>query len=567
MTAWTCSAASSAWSSSGPTSSSSSRSICFAAVTRLGWRRTALFTVIAYVVAFAAEFSSTRIGFPFGLVPLHRRHARSRALDQQRAVLGFAVVHVPLLPRVAARRAAARAAGDAAPATSRSSRRARSPTSWRVCLTGALLMTWLDVVIDPLTVLGDRWFLGRMYYYPEGGLYFGVPLSNFAGWFLVGATTIRLFQLWERRRRAAPTRRAGGAPRALQRACSSRSLYLGILAFNLDADVLDRRAAARHGRRSDLRADRRARRHARLRSPAAAPRRRTSRRTCATIPASTVARVASRAGASDVAAPLDRHARSPHRAETRAVLAALAHGATRQPSPARPRLGRGGRADAVTARARLAIGPAARTRRRSRRSTRRACPRGVGRLCRRTGRRRRARRPRAARTAIVWEDARPVRRYHGAADALDAAATRVPPTRRWRARAADALLSSPTVVGIAGGEARRRSPRSAPSRSRWKRRRSSTLAARARHRRRFALRAILDTADVSLDGLPADLDVSWAARARLLAPPDGVARRRSRSRVTCRARRATSRRAAAVASRSPTAVDAALACLPPGRPV
>ena len=31
-----------------------------------------------------------------------------------------------------------------------------------------------------------RWFLGRIFYYPEGGVYFGVPLSNFAGWMIVG---------------------------------------------------------------------------------------------------------------------------------------------------------------------------------------------------------------------------------------------------------------------------------------------------------------------------------------------------------------------------------------------
>src|SRR5204863_9307365 len=45
----------------------------------------------------------------------------------------------------------------------------------------------LDVVIDPLAVRGDRWFLGRIFYYPSGGAYFGVPLSNFAGWLCVGA--------------------------------------------------------------------------------------------------------------------------------------------------------------------------------------------------------------------------------------------------------------------------------------------------------------------------------------------------------------------------------------------
>src|ERR1041385_4777713 len=39
----------------------------FAAVTKMGWRRTAAFTVVAWVVAYVAEFSSTRNGFPFGM--------------------------------------------------------------------------------------------------------------------------------------------------------------------------------------------------------------------------------------------------------------------------------------------------------------------------------------------------------------------------------------------------------------------------------------------------------------------------------------------------------------------
>lgn len=52
-------------------------------------------------------------------------------------------------------------------------------------LAGALMML-LDVVVDPLAVRGESWFLGRLFYYAEPGTYFGVPLSNFVGWFLVG---------------------------------------------------------------------------------------------------------------------------------------------------------------------------------------------------------------------------------------------------------------------------------------------------------------------------------------------------------------------------------------------
>lgn len=51
---------------------------------------------------------------------------------------------------------------------------------------GALLLVYLDIIIDPVALRGDKWFLGRIYGYPGGGDYFGVPVSNFAGWFAIG---------------------------------------------------------------------------------------------------------------------------------------------------------------------------------------------------------------------------------------------------------------------------------------------------------------------------------------------------------------------------------------------
>lgn len=200
------------------------------AVTRLGWRRTASFTLIAYVVAFAAELSSTRNGFPFGLyhyidVTRDRELWISNVpfwdslsftflcyLGWRLGVLLYApLVIAPGVFQVAETRAIA--------------------TSWRVAITGALLMTWLDIVIDPLTVLGDRWFLGKIYYYPQGGIYFGVPLSNFAGWFLVGVTTIRLYQLVEAR--FGPRLDAAGVRRLGRGGLLEPLLYLGILLFNV----------------------------------------------------------------------------------------------------------------------------------------------------------------------------------------------------------------------------------------------------------------------------------------------------------------------------------------------
>lgn len=200
------------------------------AVARIGWRRTALFATIAYLVAFAAEFSSTRNGFPFGLY-----HYIDVTRDRELWIgnvpfwdslsfsflsyLGWRLgvfVYAPLVVR----------AGDFQVAETR-----EIATSWRVCLTGAFLMTLLDVVIDPLTLRGERWFLGQVYYYPYGGIYFGVPLSNFAGWFLVGVTTIRIYQLLEGRRSWAAGSR--GIRHLPYGGLAEPFFYFGILLFNL----------------------------------------------------------------------------------------------------------------------------------------------------------------------------------------------------------------------------------------------------------------------------------------------------------------------------------------------
>jgi len=56
-----------------------------------------------------------------------------------------------------------------------------------VFVRGVVLFFMIDMVIDPVALRGGRWFLGRIYEYPDGGLYFGVTLSNFLGWAITGA--------------------------------------------------------------------------------------------------------------------------------------------------------------------------------------------------------------------------------------------------------------------------------------------------------------------------------------------------------------------------------------------
>ena len=200
----------------------------FAAVTRMGWAKTVTFSAVAWAIAYAAEFSSTRNGFPFGLY-VYVDATRDQELWLANVpffdslsftflcYLGYALAIFLSAPLVCGR-------GDSQVADTRAIR-----TSWRVLVTGAFLTTLLDLVIDPLTVRGERWFLGRIYYYPEGGIHFGVPLSNYAGWFVVAGATIAAFQALERRT-AWP---AAGVRHVPWGGLLEPLLYLGILVFNL----------------------------------------------------------------------------------------------------------------------------------------------------------------------------------------------------------------------------------------------------------------------------------------------------------------------------------------------
>jgi putative membrane protein len=174
----------------------------------LGIRRTLLFGGIVWPVAWIAEFASTRIGIPFGLYH-YTGHTRGQELF---------IADVPFFDSLSFTFLA-----YAALCLSRRVLAGRHASSGTTALLAGFLMMMLDVVIDPLAVRGDRWFLGRVFYYPDGGAYFGVPLSNFAGWWLVGSVAIAAYLA------------CGGltGARVVDRPGTGIALYYGVLGFNL----------------------------------------------------------------------------------------------------------------------------------------------------------------------------------------------------------------------------------------------------------------------------------------------------------------------------------------------
>lgn len=132
-----------------------------------GITKTAAFLGWGYLVAWASEALSIRTGIPYGLY-----HYNPAAFAGELQLAG-----VPVFDSISYSFMA-----YAAAMVSLKFARARW---WSYPLMTAALTTLLDVIVDPLAIHGDEWFLGPIFQYATPGIYFGVPFSNFAGWFWV----------------------------------------------------------------------------------------------------------------------------------------------------------------------------------------------------------------------------------------------------------------------------------------------------------------------------------------------------------------------------------------------
>jgi uncharacterized membrane protein len=195
----------------------------------LGWRRTGAFLIAGWITAFLCEFSSTRVGVPFGFyyytgstVGQELYIADVPFMDSLSFTFllfaSYSMALVFLLPTV----------------TQSNGRRLEllldpaSRTAWPSLVLAAAFLMFIDVVIDPVALRGDRWFLGLIYGYPDPGLYFGIPLMNFVGWAVVGLVALSIYFAIDRRLHPLPASQA--VTRHVLLGCG---LYYGVLLFNL----------------------------------------------------------------------------------------------------------------------------------------------------------------------------------------------------------------------------------------------------------------------------------------------------------------------------------------------
>jgi uncharacterized membrane protein len=206
-----------------------------AAVLHLGWRKTIWFTVVGYLIAFASEYSSINNGFPYGWY-YYIEATRGKELwiagvpffDSLSYVFlcycSYATALLVLSPIKHVK-------GDLVLLETGRLRR-----SFSALLLGSLFQVFLDIVTDPVALQGRRWFLGQIYGYREVGTHFGVPFSNYAGWWLVSAVMIAALQVIDRVIGNGGEKPAGVAA-APYRCFYAPFLYLCVVAFNLSVTL------------------------------------------------------------------------------------------------------------------------------------------------------------------------------------------------------------------------------------------------------------------------------------------------------------------------------------------
>jgi putative membrane protein len=157
-------------------------------LTALGWVEALAFTIICLTITFAVENLGVLTGVPFGhyafLVEPNLPH-----VGVVPVIVGLLYVGMGYPSWVIAN---VLFAGGV-------SRPPDLPQLFGVPVIAAFVMVQWDVVMDPAgSTLGHAWA-----WYDSGG-YFGVPLSNFLGWFLVTFLYFQAFSLFLYSRRTLP---------------------------------------------------------------------------------------------------------------------------------------------------------------------------------------------------------------------------------------------------------------------------------------------------------------------------------------------------------------------------
>jgi putative membrane protein len=169
----------------------------FAAFALLAWSergasRAVLWLLTGTAIGWLSEFCSVNTGFPFGGYVYHK----------EQFVSELWIGPVPLFASISFA-FMSYFAFSAACRLLRHGKASSRPGMASTVLLSALIGTWMDTVIDPLTLVGQYWFLGDLYHYDPPGAHFGVPFVNYFGWMVTIGSIVAvnlLLDRWQERR-------------------------------------------------------------------------------------------------------------------------------------------------------------------------------------------------------------------------------------------------------------------------------------------------------------------------------------------------------------------------------
>jgi uncharacterized membrane protein len=159
--------------------------------TTYGWRGIVFFLVVCLGVSNAFENLSILTGFPFGWY--HYSNALGPKLFLVPLLIGPSYFGVGYLSWTLARAVL----GD-------DDTRLAGPLFFATPAIASFVMVSWDLTIDPMmSTINGNWV------WHDGGSYFGVPVSNFLGWYLTVYVFFQCFALYVRRRVATDTKVSG----------------------------------------------------------------------------------------------------------------------------------------------------------------------------------------------------------------------------------------------------------------------------------------------------------------------------------------------------------------------
>src|SRR3954469_4585105 len=149
------------------------------AVRQFGWKKTLLYAVAAVGFGAVVENLSVHYGFPY------TQYHFNSALPHKEIFVGDVPLMVPLSYTFMAYFAFS---GGRLLASGPWATRARK--IWHEYLIAIVLAVWVVWILDPVSRMGDRFFLGELFRYDGPGFWFGLPIGSQAGFALTAGILI-----------------------------------------------------------------------------------------------------------------------------------------------------------------------------------------------------------------------------------------------------------------------------------------------------------------------------------------------------------------------------------------